>query len=101
VPKVDSSNGVWLNARDVVSFGLPLKHSFEDVGADVSWRIAVDASGPLIIRYVDGRSESFVVKAGDKIIAIGDHIYMSLQVPPGTPPGALIDKEGVGAETAA
>ena len=89
VPKIESLNGVWLNARDVVSVGLPISHVFEDVGGDVSWRIAIEAPGTLVLRYVDGGNESFVVRKNDKIVAIGDHLYMSLQVRPGTPEGAL------------
>ncbi|HEX8743237.1 MAG TPA: hypothetical protein VF712_08875 [Thermoleophilaceae bacterium] len=87
--KINSKNGVWVHATALVTIGVPVAHEFEDVTPEERWRVAIKADGEVQLHFVDGRTQRFVVKNGDSVLGVGDHLYLSLQVPPGTPVGAL------------
>ena len=90
MPKLESTNGVWIHATNLVTIGIPVQHEFDDSGAGDRWRIEMAEDGEIVLRFADGRSETYVVRAGDTVVAIEDHLYVSLAIAPGTPPGALI-----------
>lgn len=82
---VDAPFGLWLNKRQVITFGFLFGHTLSPSSA--GWRLDVKEKGQLVIHFLTGSADTLDLEPGDFILGSGDDLFVRLgrrpaKVPP-------------------
>jgi hypothetical protein len=89
---IASPSGMWINKRGVAALGFPFAHTYTETEA--GWELAAAEPGELVLRFLDGATQSVPLSAGDRLIASADDVYVAAQAAPQPGGGGGKDDDG-------
>jgi hypothetical protein len=80
--RMKGSQGLILNARALRMLELPARHQVAVSSEGVTCEM--ESAGTIVARFLDGTIERFTVEPRDRVLAVGDVVYLELRRSDGT-----------------